>query len=146
VTKERMDKICNKCVVDPASHSFRKISDKNGHCVFYTNPAKAKQYNDVEGILSHYDNALLQIGKKRWTWIFDGDGFETEHALEIKTGQGIAALINEKYGNTLEEIKIINPTIHIKVAMKLIVPFMSDLIKSKIRMLDDRPYTVLEFI
>jgi CRAL/TRIO domain len=141
-----MDKICSKCVVDPASHSFRKLLDKNGRCVFYTNPSKAKDHNDTEGILRHYDRALAQIGDKKWIWIFDGDGFESEHALEISTGRGIAALINEKYGNTLEEIKIINPTIHIKVILKLIRPFMSDLIESKIRMLDDRPYSVLEFI
>ena len=66
--------------------------------------------------------------------------------MEIRTGQGIAELLNEKYGNNLEEIKIINPTIHIKVILKVIGPFMSDLIKSKINMLDDRKYSVLEFI
>jgi len=140
-----MDTICNKCAVDPASHSFRKVSDKNGHCIFYTNPTKAK-CKDTDSILSHYENALIQIGNKRWTWVFDGDGFDMEQALEIRTGHGIAGLLNEKYGNTLEEIKIINPTIHIKLAMKLIVPFASDLIKSKIRVLDDRKYSVLEFI
>lgn len=140
-----MDKICNKCVVDPASHSFRKVSDKNGHCVFYTNPTKAK-CRDTDSILSHYENAIIQIGNKRWTWIFDGEGFDTEHALEIRTGQGIATLLNEKYGNTLDEIKIINPTIHIKVILKVIGPFISDFIKSKIKILDDRPYSVLEFI
>ena len=130
-----MEKICNKCVVDPASHSFRKVSDKSERCVFYTIPSKAK-CKETDGILLHYDNALAQIGNKRWTWIFDGEGFETEHAMEIRTGQGIAELLNEKYGNNLEEIKIINPTIHIKVILKVIGPFMSDLIKSKINMLE----------
>lgn len=139
------NKFCSKCAVDPASHSFRKISEKNGCYVFYTNPSKAKD-KDTDSILNHFNLALEKVGNKRWLWVFDGDGFETEHALEIRTGQGIAALINEKYGNNLEEIRIINPTVHIKLALKVMGPFMSDLLKSKIRLLDDRVYSVLEFM
>ncbi len=143
---ERMDKICNKCMMDPTSHSFKKISEKNGICTFYTNPAKAKLYKDTEGILSHYDHALGHIGEKRWIWIFDGDGFDTDHAMEIRTGQGIATLLTEKYSNNLVEIKVINPSIHIRVILKVIKPFLSDLITSKLKILDDRTYSVLEFV
>lgn len=140
-----MNKNCSKCMVDPSSHSFRKISDKNGCCIFYTNPSKAKD-KDTESIINHFDIELEKLVNKKWIWVFDGDGFETEHALEIRTGQGLSTLINDKYGNILEEIKIINPSIHMKVALKLMKPFMSDLIKSKIRLLDERVYSILEFM
>lgn len=141
-----MDKICNKCASDPASHSFKKISEKNGVCTFYTNPAKAKLYKDTEGIISHYDHALAQIGNKKWLWVFDGDGFDTDHALELKTAQGILSLITDKYGHNLVEVKVINPSIHIKVILKVIKPFLNDSIANKINLLDDRVYSILEFI
>ena len=53
-----MNIICEKCMMDPTSHSFKKISEKNGVITYYTNPTKAKLYNDTTGILEHYNNAL----------------------------------------------------------------------------------------
>lgn len=46
-----MDSICNKCSIDPLSHSFKKISEKNGILTYYTNPAKSNLYTDSEGII-----------------------------------------------------------------------------------------------
>jgi len=94
--------------MDPTSHSFKKISEKNGVCIYYTKPTDSKLYTDTDGILSHYDNALKQIGDKKWSWIFDSNGFDLKHAMEVKTGLGIAKLLTEKYADNLLEIKIIN--------------------------------------
>jgi len=90
-----METICIKCTMDPTSHSFKKISEKNGVYIYYTNPTKSKLYTD--GILSHYDNALKQIRDKKWVWIFDSEGFDLKHALEVKTRTGIAKLLTDKY-------------------------------------------------
>ena len=84
-----METICIKCTMDPTSHSFKKISEKDGVCTYYTKPINSKLYTDTDGILSHYDNALKQIGDKKWIWIFDSDGFDLKHAMEVKTGSGI---------------------------------------------------------
>jgi hypothetical protein len=135
-----------KCTMDPTSHSFRKISEKNGIVTYYTNPTKAKLYTDTEGILEHYNNALNTVGDKKWIWIFDSDGFDVKHALEISTGIGIAKLITGKYGNNLQEIKIINPTWHIKTMIKAVWPFLNDRTKQKINIMGDRYYSVVEFV
>jgi hypothetical protein len=140
-----MENICEKCAIDPTSHSFRKVSEKNGICLFYTNPTKAKLYNDTEGILNHYENALASIGEQKWAWIFDSEGFDLKHAMEVVSGIGIAKL-TVKYGKNLQEIKIINPTWHIKTMLTVIWPFLSDEIRDKIKLLDDRYYSLLEFI
>ena len=142
-----MDKICDKCTVDPQSHSFRKLSEKNGIAVYYTNPTKAKLYTDTDGILKHYDNALASVGNKKWIWIFDSDGFDLKHAMEMQTGIGIAKLITtNKYGNNLQEIKIINPTWHIKTMIASVWPFLNQTTKDKIRILKDRYYSPVEFV
>jgi len=132
--------------MDPTCHSFKKISEKNGVYIYYTNPTKAKLYTDTEGILTHYDNALKQVGNKKWIWIFDSDGFDMKHALEVKTGIGIAELLTDKYANNLVEIKIINPTWHIKTMLKAVMPFLDKVTRDKIKILKDRYYSVVEFV
>lgn len=141
-----MDKICEKCMTDPQSHSFRKLSEKNGIVIYYTNPTKAKLYTDTDGILKHYENALTSIGDKKWIWIFDSDGFDLKHAVEVQTGIGISKLITTNYGNNLQEIKIINPTWHIKTMIKALWPFLNQATKDKIKILKDRYYSPIEFV
>jgi len=126
-----METICIKCTMDPTSHSFKKISEKNGVYIYYTNPTKSKLYTD--GILSHYDNALKQIRDKKWVWIFDSEGFDLKHALEVKTRTGIAKLLTDKYADNLLEIKIINPTWHIRTMLTAIWPFINQQTRDKIR-------------
>ena len=140
-----MNIICEKCMMDP-SHSFKKISEKNGVITYYTNPTKAKPYNDTTGLLEHYNNALNTIGDKKWRWIFDSEGFSLIYALEVQTGIGIAKLITGKFGDNLQEITIINSTWHIKSMLMALWPFLSEQVKQKIKILDDRAYSILEFV
>jgi len=141
-----MEKICATCVKEPSAHSFKRVSEKNGICIFYTKPASATKYTDTEGTISHVDRALQAIGPKKWTWIFDGDGFEAQHALALHTGRGILNLIEEKYGSQLQQILFINPTWHVKGVVKAGSIGLRDNIKSKIKLLDDRVYSILEFM
>ena len=141
-----MNTICEKCMTDPTSHSFKRLVEKDGVVVYYTNPSKSTLYKDTEGILNHYINALETIGDKKWVWIFDSEGFDINHALEVHTGIGIAKIVSGKYGQNLQEIKLINPTWHIQTMLLVIWPFLNNTIKQKINIMSDRPYSVLEFI
>jgi hypothetical protein len=141
-----MEKICATCVKEPSAHSFKKVSDKNGVCIFYTKPASATKYSDTAGTISHIDNALRSIGSKKWIWIFDGDGFEAQHALALHTGKGILQLIEDKYDAQLQQILFINPTWHVKAAVKASFIALQDSMKAKIKILDDRVYSILEFM
>jgi hypothetical protein len=142
---KRMENICITCAIDPTSHSFKKISENHNVVIYYTNPSKAKHYTDTKGILSHYDKTLALLGNKKWIWIFDSENFGLKHALEIKTGIGIAKLLTEKYSHNLLEIKIINPTWHIKSMMAIVWPFLNNSTKNKINILADRYYSIIEF-
>lgn len=141
-----MENICATCAKEPSAHSFKKVSEKNGICIFYTKPASATKYSDTAGTISHIDRALHAIGSKKWTWVFDGDGFEAQHALELHTGRGILKLIEQKYGNQLQQILFINPSWHIKGVVRAGSIGLQDNIKSKIKILDDRIYSILEFM
>jgi hypothetical protein len=103
-------------------------------------------YTDTEGILTHYDNALKTLGNKKWSWIFDSYGFDWRHAMEIQTGIGLAKLITSTYRDKLEKITIINPTWHIKTILAAIMPFIDKQTKQTLKVLNDRVYSILEFI
>jgi len=144
--RRAMESICEACARDPSSHSFKKLKESNDHVLYYTNPSRAKSYTDTEGILTHYDNVLQTLGNKRWSWIFDSDGFDWRHAMEIQTGIGLAKLITRTYQDKLERITIINPTWHIHVMLMIVLPFLSEDVVRKITILNDRYYSVVEFI
>ena len=113
--------------------------------MFYSKPSQAKRYNDTEGILAHVDGMLAAHGKK-WICIIDGDQFEAKLLLEMDVGKGLMDLFFTKYIDTLVEVKVINPNIYVRNAMKLLLAIISPDKSSKITVLDDKPYSVLQFI
>lgn len=141
-----MEKICAACAKDPSAHSFKKISEKNGVCIFYTKPAMASHYNDTAGIIAHMDRALQSIGNKKWMVLFDGDGFESKHALALEAARDKLPIFEQKYGEHLQQILFINPSWNMKLVVKAVILLLQDKIKSKLKILDDRVYSVLEFL
>ena len=141
-----MDIICEKCAMDPRYHSLEKISERGNIITYYAHPSNATAYTDTEGILLHCENALKYVGNNNWICIINSADFSVKHALEIQTGIGIAKLVMSKYTHNLIEIKIINPTWHIKTMLNVIWPFLNQATRNKIKILDDRYYSVLEFV
>jgi hypothetical protein len=122
------------------------VGEKATHITFYTHPSRVRKAYVAEQIIQHYTHCLKEKGEKKWVWIFDGAQFDTDHVMELQTGQGIAELLKGAHGESLIEIKVINPTIHLKVLLKVIQPFMEDGLRAKLTILDDRPRSVLEFL
>lgn len=144
--KDSMDKICRKCASDPMSHSFKKISDKGGIITYYTHPSQAKLYDDSDGFLSHVDNLLALSSGKPWRCIVNGEGMDLKHALQFKMGEGLMRLFMEKYGKTMKEFIVINPTWHINGMITCTSNFVDEASMHKLKMLNDRVYSILEFI
>jgi len=142
----RMEKICKVCAVDPKSHSFKKVSEKGGISIYYSHPAQAKRYDDKEGIYNHIDNTLSHIGNKKWICIIDSEGFDLKHVALFDSGMGLMDLLINKYGKNLQEIRIINPSWHIKGLLKVLGLKVDPVIMEKIKIFEDRQYSILEFI
>jgi hypothetical protein len=141
-----MNVICEVCAVDPSNHSFKKVAEKKGIIVFYSKPSQAKQYDDTDGILAHIDKTMALYKSKKWMCIIDCEGFDVKFTMEIRTGMGIMDLLMNKYVDTLVEIKVINPTIYVRSIMKVLMSIISNDKASKITVLDDKPYSILQFI
>ena len=141
-----MDKICPICAKDPTSHSFKFMKEKNGNPIFYMKPATATKYDDGDGLVAHIENALNAIGDKRWIWIIDGEGMEAKHAAELTTAQRVYRLIRDRYGAQLRTVKIINPSWHMKAAIKLGWDTMDATVREKTEILEDRYRSIIEFL
>jgi len=137
---------CILCSPDPSSYLFKRVSDKNNLVTFYTHPSKARQFKDHRVILEHVHHLLGRVGtKKSWRWIIDGDGFDTDHLREFRTAMDWMERVVEHLP-TLKGIHVINPSVHLKVLLKVIHPFLLDDLRPKIQILDDRTYSILEFL
>jgi len=134
--------------MDSSSYSFKKLHERNGITTYYTKPSKIDEYQDADAdqVLKDYNDMLDHLGNHKWAWIIDGDGFEIKYALEMKTGRGIASLLSGKHGHHLQEIKVINPTLCIRILLKAAMPFLPDTIRKKVKVLTDRYYSLLEFL
>ena len=124
---------CPLCKLRPFSHSLTKLLEKKGIIYYYTCPAQAILYYDVEGIVNHYDGVLSEIPEnKEWIWIFDSLGFGLIHALQTNVAIGIAKLISNKFSKNLKKIIIINPTFYITMTHKMITPFLNETVRNMI--------------
>jgi len=125
--------VCPFCRLNPGSHSLKKI-EKKGILYFYTCPAKATLYYDTKSILNHYKGVLSEIDKE-WIWVFDGAGFNLEHALQTTVAIELAKLISSF--PTLKKIIIINPTLYIRIPYQIVMPFLNQTLRDSIVMEPD---------
>jgi hypothetical protein len=95
---------------------------------YYTCPAKAKLYYDVEGIVNHYDGMLNEC-KKKYIWIIDGMNFTMNHALQINVAREIVQLIMNKYSDKLQKIIVINSGSFVWMIYNAILPFLNNRMK-----------------
>jgi hypothetical protein len=126
-----MEHLCPICAIDASSHSFELLSRDNGINVFYTCPAKATKYNDRDGILAHFKNALEHYKDNYWKLIFDFQGVEFKHMMEINIAIGLGKLIND-YSTYLTEIQIINTNSYTYTMLQIVTPFLNTDVKNKI--------------
>ena len=117
-----MTYVCPICAIHPNAHSLTQYDR-----VYYTCPSKAIRCGDTIGIINHYEGVLGEINEP-WTWVFDGDGFNLEHSMQIDLGIKLAGVIS-KYSEHLEKIIITNTNIYVSGIYTVLYPFMNDKMK-----------------
>lgn len=127
-------------------YSFKKLHERNGISTYYTKPSTISDYDTPEEVLHDFNDILDHLGTNKWAWIIDSDGFELTLSLDMKTSRGFASLLSGKHAENLQEIRLINPTLCIRMILKLIMPFLQDSTRKKVKILSDRYYSLLEFL
>jgi hypothetical protein len=118
---------CPLCELNPKNHSLRLLTEEKDVLYFYSCPAEAIMYFDVEGILYHYDAVFSKIPEnKEWVWIFDASGFGLKHIMTPHVGIRLAQLITEKYSKNLKQILIYGFSSYVSTMYYIVKPFIND--------------------
>jgi hypothetical protein len=141
-----MEKFCKVCATEPNSHSFKKVAEKGGVTIYYSHPAQGRLYDDAEGYVAHIDKMIASNGQKPWKVIINGDGYDLKLTSQGKLGRALVDLLLQKYNSNMKELIIINPSIYIRIMVKLALTAFDANTFSKIKVLEDRQYSILEFI
>ena len=123
-------KMCILCDTDPTSHSFFKMGRQGGASLFYTCPGDATNH-ETDGVLAHYREVLENNQGEKWIFVFDAKGFTLYHSTRIASARGLLTIFKE-YGETLQEIRIVNANRFVKAMFASIRPFASANIFNKI--------------
>lgn len=115
---------CPLCSIDPKNHSLTFLGVKNNIQYYYTCPADAKMYNDVESIIGHYEIVLPR--DKEWIWIFDASGFGLKHIINPRVGIRLASLISEKYSDNLNKIIVYGFSSYVSTIYNIVKPYLNN--------------------
>jgi len=132
--------------MDSSSYAFKKIRETNGVTLYYTKPSKINTYQSAEEVLQDYTTMLDRLGNNKWSWIIDADEFELMSMFEKSVGLDFAKLLKGSHGENLQEIRIINPTLGIRVILKMVLAVFDEKMRKKIKVCSDRYYSLLEFL
>ena len=122
---------CEICIREPGSHSFKKLCILENITYFYTCPNDAKKYDDVSGILLHYENMISSRETDNWTYILDCSGFRLKHMVTYQVGIALVGLLS-KYDSSLQKIYIINPNFYIYTMVSMIWPVLTRSMRERI--------------
>ncbi len=131
-----MEHICKICDINPDSHSFNHISkyDSNSY-IFYTKITEAKDDEDENALIAHYENYLEFVNPDKWIWIINFNGFTFKHLMKINLTIKLGHLI-QKYQN-LEKIIILNSNYIVSKLMSSLKPFLGSTLFGKIDFYND---------
>lgn len=136
--------VCSKCQSLPGAHSFVRLGTlQSGVTVFYTCPAKAKDYKDEPQFLSYFAAHLQETENKPWIWIFDCQGFGKEHMTSLETVKGLTHLLQTTYKDTLQDLYIIHEAWHFHLLLKAILPFVNKKFRKHLHQMKGSTFEIL---
>ena len=108
---------CQKCAIDPASHSFMYFGrGRGGERLFYSSAARARDYKESPEKLEQFKAHLDDAAGGPWIWIFDCAGLAIKHMSSLNF---MKELENKLMTHLPKHILIVNPTTLIRATIKV---------------------------
>lgn len=136
---------CSKCKDAPGSHSFHHLGQtKEGYEIIYTCPAKTTKFDGSDpNFVLYFDEHLRAIQGKPWIWVFDCQGYKSEHMLSMHNLRSLVTYLYEKHDSLLQGSLVIHAGWAFSQMMQLVKPFLKKETRKKIRVLPDNPLDML---
>jgi hypothetical protein len=128
---------CARCAADPMAHCFIKFGKTiGGESLFYTNPARARDYKESAQKLADFKVHLAEARGRPWIWIFDCAGVEYRHYSSVEFVQEIGRVFMAEHADTLRAIIVVHPTLILRAAVAACRPFFQKDLMAKLRIID----------
>jgi len=108
---------CQKCIDNPAYHSFVEFGGLAGAKLFYTAPAKTEDFNEDGTKLKNISTHVSEIGEP-WIWVVDCGNMEMKHYTEISFNIGVLNLLSSD--PNLKAVWVIRPNIWIRTTISIL--------------------------
>ena len=136
---------CLKCANQPGYHSFIKFGKCNDANLFYTSPAKSKDFDDDGTKLSNVTiHVQEETEKKPWIWVMDCGNMTFANYTEMQFNAGIANLVSSD--PMLQEVWIVRSNVWIRTTIAFFQAFSSAKIFERIYYIDGSPLEQLEIL
>ena len=133
---------CEKCTEQPGYHSFNKFGTLNDLTLFYTSPAKTKDF-DLDG--TKLSNILIDIKSqtdKPWGWIVDCRNMGFSHYTDFKFNMGILHHLSND--ENIVSVWILYPNVWVQTTLYCLKNLFNSTIYSKIHFLEGSNIELLE--
>lgn len=135
---------CPKCAIVPGSHSFEKLGIlATGVGVFYTCPAKAKDYKDEDKFVDYFKYHLKETGKDPWIWIFDCQGFGAKHMTSMENTRALVHLLQNEHTHTLQSVYLVQEAWHFHSFLKMAIPLLHKQTRQKLHQIKGHTLEVI---
>jgi len=134
--------VCPNCSI----HSFEEFGTLQDRKLFYTSPAKSKDFRESDERLRDFKIHLDTAKGAPWIWVFDCGKMGPEHKLSISFAQGVAKILATEHEDLLRDIWIIRPNLWFSIILKGLKLFIRSPLFDKVRLIEGSPLDIYEFL
>jgi hypothetical protein len=133
---------CPACAI----HSFEQFGTLHDSKLFYTSPAKSKDFRETEERLTDFKIHLDTAKSGPWIWVFDCGKMGPEHKLSMSFAQGVAKILATEHKDLLHDIWIIRPNLWFSILLKGLKLFIRSPLFDKVRLIEGTSLDIYEFL
>jgi hypothetical protein len=113
---------CEKCRAEPDFHSFKKFGTKGEETLFYTSPAKTKDFATDGSKLTNVLQDITELTDgKPWGWVLDCRNMDLRHYTDLSFNLGILQMLQDDPQN--RTLWILHPNLWIRTTLALLRSF-----------------------
>ena len=133
---------CPACTL----HSFEPFGTLHNSALFYTSPAKSKDFRETEERLRDFKIHLDTAKSGSWIWVFDCGNMGPEHKLSISFAQGVAKILATEHEDLLQDIWILRPNLWFSIVLKGLKLFIRSPLFDKVHLIEGSSLDIYEFL
>jgi len=128
--------LCTACALNPEAHCFVKFGKIGDVFLYYTAPARARDYKESESQLANMKAHLETTKPHQWIMIVDCKGMQLKHMNSVTFSTNLATILVNEYKHTLRAIWVLHANSWVNSILNLFNSIFSRDTMSKIHLIN----------